>query len=63
MMRFQVSKHICPLRDVTIEKKRYTIEAMVVEKGMPRTKFKIAKPYQRIVLQDAEVSLLDIFNT
>ncbi|KAH7846156.1 hypothetical protein Vadar_010559 [Vaccinium darrowii] len=51
---FQMSKHICPVRDITIERKRYTIEAMVVEKGMPRTTSKIAKPYQRIVLQNAE---------
>ncbi|KAH7860698.1 hypothetical protein Vadar_016943 [Vaccinium darrowii] len=49
-----MSKQVCPMKDVTIERKRYTIEAMVVEKSMPQTTSKIAKPYQRIVLQDAE---------
>lgn len=51
---FQMSKQICPVRDITMASKRYTIEAMIVEKGMPRTTSKIAKPYQRILLQEAE---------
>ncbi|KAH7857925.1 hypothetical protein Vadar_017990 [Vaccinium darrowii] len=49
-----MSRHICPVKDITLASKRYTIEVMVVKKGMPQTTFKNAKPYQRILLQDAK---------
>ncbi|KAH7841792.1 hypothetical protein Vadar_034427 [Vaccinium darrowii] len=49
-----MSSHIFPVKDITLATKRYTIQVMVVEKGMPRTTSKNAKPYQRILLQDAK---------
>lgn len=47
--------NILPLREITLTARNYTIEAIVIEKSIPRKSTKGSSQYQRFVLQDIEV--------
>lgn len=47
--------NILPLREITLTARNYTIEAIIIEKSIPRKSTKSASQYQRFVLQDIEV--------
>ncbi|XP_058200955.1 replication protein A 70 kDa DNA-binding subunit D-like [Rhododendron vialii] len=49
-----MAPNIIPLKDVTLTSKNYTIQAMVIEKNIPRMSRTSSSLYQRIMLQDKE---------
>lgn len=51
-----MAPNILPLKDINLNSKNYTIHALVVEKGMPKASAKTSSQYQRLVLQDLEVT-------
>lgn len=51
-----MAPNILPLKDINLNSKDYTIHALVVEKGMPKISAKTSSQYQRLVLQDIEVT-------
>lgn len=50
-----MAPNILPLKEINLQSRNYTIHAIVVERGIPRTSAKGTSQYQRLVLQDSEV--------
>ncbi|KAG5540525.1 hypothetical protein RHGRI_020666 [Rhododendron griersonianum] len=50
----QMALNILRLREITLTARNYTIEAIVIEKSIPRKSTKGSSQYQRFVLQDIE---------
>ncbi|KAG5537862.1 hypothetical protein RHGRI_025084 [Rhododendron griersonianum] len=49
-----MAPNIIPLKDVTLTSRNYTVQAMVIEKNIPRRSKTNSSLYQRIMLQDKE---------
>ncbi|KAF7147897.1 hypothetical protein RHSIM_Rhsim03G0120000 [Rhododendron simsii] len=49
-----MAPNIIPLRDIVLTSKNYTVQAMVIEKNIPRMSSTSTSFYQRIMLQDKE---------
>ncbi|KAI8524325.1 hypothetical protein RHMOL_Rhmol13G0141700 [Rhododendron molle] len=55
-----MAPNVIPLKDITLTSKNFTVQAMVVEKNIPRMSSSGTSLYQRIVLKDKELKLLTI---
>ncbi|KAI8524324.1 hypothetical protein RHMOL_Rhmol13G0141700 [Rhododendron molle] len=49
-----MAPNVIPLKDITLTSKNFTVQAMVVEKNIPRMSSSGTSLYQRIVLKDKE---------
>ncbi|XP_058191895.1 replication protein A 70 kDa DNA-binding subunit D-like [Rhododendron vialii] len=49
-----MAPNILPLKEVNLDSKNYTIQAIIVEKSMPKQSTKGSSQYQRFMLQDKE---------
>ncbi|KAI8567943.1 hypothetical protein RHMOL_Rhmol02G0160400 [Rhododendron molle] len=50
-----MAKNILPLKNIDLDSKNYTVEAIIVKKGMPKKSAKSGSQYQRFVLQDIQI--------
>ncbi|KAI8551263.1 hypothetical protein RHMOL_Rhmol06G0171900 [Rhododendron molle] len=53
-VQVRMAKNLLPLRNINLDSKNYTVEAIIVEKAMPKKSARTGSEYQRFVLQDIE---------
>lgn len=61
-LQVQMAPCILPLSNVNLKTSNYAVQVMVIEKNIPRMSTSSNSQYQRIILQDKEVTHLKKIN-